>query len=154
MNNSIQFARENFVDLYPEMLPLLVQHYHEIAWNIEKIKLDVDVEKYVELDDAGILFCFSVRDKKELVGYAAFMLHSHPHYKSTVFASNDVIFIKKPYRGRRLGDEFITFCSKELTAFGAQVMAIRIKDCLDWSSLAQSAGFESVESTHLKWIGD
>lgn len=154
MNNSIQFAREKFVDVYPETLPLAIQHYHEIAWNKEKIPLDVDVEKYTLLDEQGILFCFSARDQGNLIGYAFFIVAPHPHYKSTVFASNDVIFIKKQYRGRRLGEDFISFCTNDLVAFGVQVMAIRIKDCLDWSSLAESIGFESVESTYLKWIGD
>lgn len=153
-NSKIHFAREGFPDLYPEMVPLLELHYQEIAWNVEKIKLDVDVEKYNALHDEGILFCFSVRDGGRLVGYAAFLVHPHPHYTSTVFASNDVIFLNKSHRGKKLGADFINFCTDELKAFGVQVVAIRIKNCLDWSPLAESLNFDSVESTHLKWIGD
>ena len=150
----ITFAREDFGPLYPEMLPLLEMHYKEIAWNIDNIPLDVDVEKYQALDESGVLFCFSARDKGKLVGYAAFLLHPHPHYKSTMFASNDVIFLLKSHRGKKIGVDFLEFCCAELKAFGAQVTAIRIKDCLNWSPLAQSIGFESVESTLLKWMGD
>lgn len=152
--NKIYFSRESFKKIYPEMVPLLELHYQEIAWNIEKIKLDVDVEKYNQLEEAGILFCFSVRDSGRLVGYAAFLVHPHPHYASTVFASNDVVFLNKSHRGRQIGADLINFCTEELKAFGVQVMAIRIKNCLDWSPLAEALNFDSVESTHLKWIGD
>ncbi len=150
----VYFAREGFVDMYPEMLPLLEKHYNEIAWNIEKIPLHVDIDKYAQLDGACILFCFSAREAGRLIGYAAFLVHPHPHYMSTVFATNDVIFIEKSHRGRQLGAEFLEFCETELKAFGVQAIAIRIKNCLNWAPLAEACGFEPVESTHLKWVGD
>ncbi len=150
----ILFARENFNTMYPEMCPLLEEHYHEIAWNIEKIPLDVDVEKYSFLQEEGILLCYSLRDQGKLVGYAAFLKQYHLHYKSTLFAANDVLFIKEPYRKAGIGSSFLNFCEEDLKCLGCQVIALRIKKCLDWTPLAQHLGFESIETTHLKWTGN
>jgi len=134
------------------MTPLTVRHYHEIAWNIEKIPLDVDVDKYELLQNEGHLLCFSMRDKGKLVGYALFLLHHHPHYKSTLFASNDIVFIEQAYRGGGYGAEFLTFCESDLKCLGCNVILLRVKKCLDWGPLAEHLGFEPVETIYLKWV--
>lgn len=151
---NVIFARENFKDLYPEMLPLAEAQWREIAWNQDKIPLLVDEERYEFLQDEGVLLCFSVRHKGKLIGYALFIMNNHLHYKSTCFAVNDIVFLDKAYRGNQIGIDLLEFCESELKALGAKVITLHIKHMLDWSPMAKSLGFESVESTLLKWVGD
>jgi hypothetical protein len=57
----IYFQRERSVDLWPEITPLLEQHWQEIA-HYKDIPLDPDVERYNAMDEQGLLRCFTARD--------------------------------------------------------------------------------------------
>lgn len=148
------FYRENFIQIYPELLPLAEQHYKEIAWRQDKIPLVVDFDRYAIMTNLGKLIAFTGRDVNRLVAYAVFFIDQHMHYNSTRFAMNDVLFVHPQYRNRGNGREFINFCEKELTSLGVQVMTLHIKPQLDFGPLVQAEGFEIGDRVWLKWLGD
>jgi GNAT superfamily N-acetyltransferase len=148
----MQFSEERLADIRQEIEPILYRHWQEIAWNKDKIPLDVDWDRYDALADNGSFVCYTARIDGKLVGYSAYFLAYHLHYKSTLFANNDVLYIDREYRGGG-GAKFIKWCEERLSEKGVQVHGLHIKKCFDWSALAVRLGFEPIDTILLKWVG-
>ncbi len=151
----MKFSLELFQNIWPELQPLLMDHYQEVAWRQDKIKLEPDEQKYQTIQDQDILKIFSIRDdQNKLIGYSVYFVIPSIHYSSTLFATNDVVFLAKEHRTTGLGREFLLFCEEELKNIGVQVISLHIKEKLNWSRLAANLHYEFVESTWLKWVGE
>ena len=147
------FKRETLDTAFNDAIPLLMAHYEEIAWNKDKIPLDINFEAYLKLEKAGILIVFTARQGFDLAGYSVFFVNTSPHYNSTKYAINDVIFVKPEFRGTT-GLKFAKFCEAELKTMSVKVITYHIKDKFDWSPALVRIGYEKMESILSKWIGD
>jgi len=143
---------EPFAQCIDEGQRLLQAHYKEIAWRQDKIPLAIDREAYLRMDMEGKLMIFTARDSGRLVGYAAWFVNKHPHYKTTQYAVNDVIYVDPESRGG-LGIRLIKFSEKSLRETGVSVVVLHIKKILDWSLMAERLGYELTDLVHQKWIG-
>lgn len=132
---------------------ILREHYEEVAWRKDKIKFAPDYPIYDSLEKAGILRCYVARRDGIIVGYAVFFVKPHFHYKHTLVAANDILYVEKSSRGYVLGKRLLSFAEGKLKAEGVHYIGLHIKDCLDWSPLALKLGYESVERQYQKWIG-
>lgn len=148
------YAEETLATALDDTKPLLVKHWHEIAWRQDKIPLDPDYVRYHKAEELKTLRIYTARKESgELVGYALWFVSTLMHYKQTLCAVNDIIYVDEAYRGG-VGARLLKFSELELKKLGVQVMSLHIKKILDWSPLAAALGFEHTESTHHKWIGD
>lgn len=125
-----------------EALPLLTAHWKEIANYQAAIPLDVDWEFYDKMQAQGKLLCITARIDGELVGYSVFMITRHPHYVSTVFASNDVIFVREDMRNSRLGLALIRASEREARAIGAKKLTWHVKVTNDVARLLERLGYQ------------
>ena len=110
-------------------LPLLEEHWQEIALDRDAHKLDPDWANYEFLEKAELLFTLVAWVDKKLVGYSAnILIRKHLHYKQTCYAQNDVFFVTQGARGRHLGLQLIH--ATERTAFerGAVELLFHAKD--------------------------
>jgi hypothetical protein len=99
---------------------LLLRHWEEIA-HFQDIPLDVDWPVYEAAERAGKLRIFTVRDDRELVGYAVYTLGQAPHYRGSLQAIQDVLFLAPEYRRGTAGIELVAYADTMLKAEGAQV---------------------------------
>lgn len=146
------FSRENFSDCFYEALPLVQKHYDEIAWNKDNIPLDVDEDLYSKLDSEGIAIFYTGRVYGEIKAYNVFLLRTNPHYKSTRFASNDVIYIDPEHRG--IGREFIDFCEADLRSLGTNIITYHVKLAFNWGSILVRKGFTPLDTVWAKYLGE
>lgn len=154
MTATIVCAAEMFsLELVAEAAPLLEQHYQEIAWCREKIPLDPDYSRYAAGQHSGAIRVFTARQDGELIGYAVYIVGPHLHYKQTMWAMNDVLFVAEGRRGYRAGSKLIRFAEEAMRLSGVQVIGLHIKDANNWGPLAKFLGYERVETNWLRWIG-
>lgn len=124
------FARETLTEhLIAEMLPLLSAHWREVA-QFQDIPLDVDIATYLNAESSGLARCYTVREpfvfdtfppsSNALVGYAVFFVRPNPHYRASVQAVQDVLYLDPSMRGGK-GGEFIGWCDEQLRAEGVQI---------------------------------
>lgn len=140
----ITFVREKASDVFDEALPLLRAHWEEIA-HYKDIPLDPDREQYRLFDEAGMLRTYTARtDKWELVGYAVFFVRPNAHYKSSLQAVQDIIFISKDHRGGT-GAKFILWCDEQLRAEGVQVVYHHVKAAHNFGPLLERFGYKLVD---------
>lgn len=117
----VDLARETIAQSYEEAMPLLLKHYTEIAQH-QDIALNVDVEMYRRIEEAGMLRIYTARRFSKLVGYATFIIGSNGHYKDSLQAKQDVFYVDPSHRGIFIGPKLIGYADAMLTVDGIQVV--------------------------------
>ena len=149
---TVEFQLEGPGRSIEEALPLFKRHYEEIA-KYKDIPLEVDLETYARIEAAGGLRCYSARDAGRLVGYVIFFVKNHPHYASTLFASQDVLYLDPDYRKGMTGLRLIRFADRQLEAEGVQVVTQHVKTYADFGPLLERLGYEKVETVYMRRLG-
>lgn len=107
--------------------PLLEAHWEELANNKDKIFLKPDVEKYINLQKAGIINNICVWDDKKIIGYSVVLSTPNLHYSDDVFAYVDVIYVDKNYRNSKIGIELISRTEDLIRRKGCSVLTYHTK---------------------------
>lgn len=141
----ITYQREPVAGLWPEIEPLLIEHWREIA-HYDDIELDVDKATYEQLDALGLLRVFTARVDGRLIGYAVYAVRRSLHYRKSLQALQDVLFLLPEYRGKAHGAGLIVFADQELQNEGVQVVYHHVKHKFDFGPLLASIGYESIEA--------
>ncbi len=145
----MRFARESLSQVRGEVGPLLEAHWTEIA-HYTDIALNPDWEFYELMDGDGRLRIFTARDDGKLVGYACFFVGPNRHYKQSIQAVQDVIFLHPAYRGARLGAGLILFADEQCRSENIQVIYHHIKAAHDFGPLLVNCGYGLVDLIYAK----
>jgi len=141
------FQRERADDLWGEILPLLHEHKNEIAF-YDDIDLNVDQVFYYTAELSGLLRCYTARlpPLGVLIGYAIFFVKRSPHYRDSLQASQDVLFVTKPHRHGRVGLQLIQYSEEQLRAEGVQVIFQHLKvSTPETIALFHKLGYEDID---------
>lgn len=137
------FKREKTQDCFDEALPLLKSHWEEIA-HYKDIPLEPDYEFYVAAENAGFLRTYTARSESgELIGYAVYVVRHALHYKSSIQAHQDILFISKSHRGT--GGRFILWCDEQLKAEGVQTVYHHVKASHNFGRLLERFGYNVID---------
>lgn len=143
---TVTFHAEAFTDQWAaEAAPLLHAHWREIA-HFQDIPLDPDWSAYHHVAAAGGLRLYTARDKtsRALVGYAAFFVRPHPHYRGAIYAAQDVIWLAPVCRGM-IGWRFLKWCDAQLQADGVTVVTQHVKAAHDFGPMLERMGYEKMD---------
>lgn len=125
------------------MLPLLQLHWKEIA-HYTDIPLDPDVNQYKMLSSLGMIRIFTARCEGHLSGYAVFFVRPNAHYKTSLQAVQDILFLDKPMRGGN-GYKFIQWCDEQLKKEEIQVVYHHVKQAHNFGPMLERMGYELVD---------
>lgn len=140
----IKVALESYVAVIDEMRPILAEHWEELA-TYSDIPLDPDYAAYEDIDKKGLLAVYTVRVKGELVGYSVYFVRRHLHYQGHVFATNDIILVRKPYRNYGVGTALFDFIEDDLRAKGVNVIFTSAKSTHpELATLLETRGHQEV----------
>lgn len=147
--STIRIQREPISALWVELWPLLEAHWQEIGlWR--DIPPDPDTGAYESLEQAGMLRVFTVRADGWLVGYAAYVVRTHLHYRTSRQAVQDVIYLKPEHRRGRLGLRLIQHADRELAREGVQAVFQHVKTAHDFGPLLKRIGYQQVENVYAR----
>lgn len=134
-------------ELFAQALPLLRQHWKEVA-HFKDIELEPDFKQYELAERSGVLRFYTLRRdwlmadlSPELVGYAAFFVRPNPHYKQSLQAAQDVLYLDPSCRGLP-GFRFMAWCDEQLRAEGVEVVRHHLKAAHNHERLMQALGYE------------
>ena len=150
----ISVERETFCEIIDDIFPLLSAHWQEVEWGQDVIPLNPDLSVYKTADEAGTVALFGMRDNGELVGYNTFWIYKHPHHADTVFAVNDMLYIKPKYRNGEDAPNLVWFCEQILKAEGCDVITYHMKYNKSFKTLMDAQGYEHTECVYSKFIGN
>lgn len=146
----IVFAREDLAAMR-EAMALVQDHHEEVDLYQDKVKMIPHWEAYEGMEKYGNLIIFTMRDEGELIGYSVFHLIQHLHYAETVFAANDVVYIKPEVRGKKTF-EFFKWCEAYMSEY-AQVITYNFKEQHPHDELVEALEMDKYEIVYSKYIG-
>lgn len=139
-----QFAHESSETVIEEILPLLHEHYAEIA-HYQDIPIAIDIEAYLKAERQGILRIYTVRHGGELIGYALFAVKPSIKYSGSLQAQQDVLYLSPAFRKGRVGMRFIQWCDTQLKAEGVQVCYQHVKAAHNFGPMLERMGYELID---------
>lgn len=151
-SGKIEFAVELLDDIFPEMADLFTQHYEEIAGHKDKIKLAPDMFRYTEMEKLGKLLICTIREQGRLIGYSLYFVDTHIHYKHTLFAMNDILFLLPEYRKDGLALKLLAYCEVQMRRLGVDIAGIHMKTYASFDKLCELAQYDFTEKIYTKYI--
>ena len=133
------FDLEPLSNCYAEAIPLFKKHWQEIAY-LNNLKPDPEFSKYESLEKHKILRFYTARKQGSLIGYAIFFVQPHLHFKKSIFAYCDIVFILPKHRG--FGYDFIRWCNDNLKREGTEVILYEVNKLHDYGNLLKRQGFK------------
>lgn len=144
----MQFRSEKIKDVLEEAKPLLVAHWEEIA-HYKDIPFDPDYDQYLKLEELGITRSYSARTEDGiLIGYAVFVIKYNLHYKTSLQALQDIVYLDPKHRGA--GFFLIKFCDAELKKEGIQVVVQHVKAAHNFGPALVRMGYELQDLIYTK----
>lgn len=158
--DGLLYRRARLGPIAKELRPLFVLHWKELALNQDKIPLDVDWDRYLELDLVGRLQVLTVRDGDSLVGYVFNLISPALHYRSTMWCHIDMYWLAPAYRFGWNGVRMFTENEKFVKRTGAKIISVAEKLHFknefgrQVSVLFKRMGYSPIERIYTKYIGD
>jgi hypothetical protein len=151
----LTFAIERFSDVYGELLPLLHEHYAEISTHKDRgIPLEPMVDVYRAREADGSLMMVIGREAGQIAAYFVCFIAPGLHYQACLTCSPDIFYDDPGRRNGIAGIRMFRFVEKELQRRGVKRWAVGSKVAHDASALFRFLGFEPVETTYEKWLGE
>ena len=108
--------------------PLFQEHYEEIALRKDLMELKPNWPLYDALDESGSLFIYLAMQGDVCIGYSMNLVANHLHYADLKYSQNDVLFIKKEFRGGRIGLRLMKITEEHAKSLGCKVMLWHAKE--------------------------
>ncbi len=110
---------------------ILLRHWEEVALNKDQVPLAIDWTQYYALERAGILKSVVMRQGGRLIGYDAFFVQPTLHYRTSLWALNDILYLVPEHRRGRAGVLLIDAAEHLLRDLGVQKVLYHTKLHLD-----------------------
>ena len=149
---TVAITKEPWPAIVDEIKPLLEAHRSALAVHKDS-PLGPNYQTYDIAEQFGQLRCFVARDAGVVVGYAVFSVRAHLHYRTSVWAWNDVIWLSPESRKPRVGLRLIRFCEASLTSEGVAVIDWGVKTAHPaLGRVLSREGYEPVEVRYEKRV--
>ena len=136
---------------------LVRKHWEEVGVYKDEMPLEVDWGQYRRLEDQGTLKIFAARLNDELIGYNSFIVTHHLHYRSTLHALGDAIYVLPEKRRSGAGPLMIEFAEKQFARMaspGKCRIVYHDKAFLDYlGPLLKKRGYQHVENIYNIMVG-
>ena len=147
----ITYQQETLVTFLPESKPLFDKYYAEVAEL--QIPQGFNAEFYRHLESRNRLKIYTIRDNGKLIGFSFWVLFYPPHYKTSLTATSDMIFVLQEYRKGLFGYKFLKHSLNEIKKHNPQRILVGVKPNNDFGKILERLGaghFETVYSFKLE----
>ena len=131
---------------------LLTSNWEEVENYQEQVQLAPDWDKYLLLEEMGLLGIYTVRRSEELVGYAVIFADYNLHFSNDVFAKIETIYIERTQRLFGVASKFIDCIVDNLTLRNVSVVTVSSKAHHSFNKLLNKKGFVHLENLYGKLL--
>jgi hypothetical protein len=145
---TVTYQQEPLATAWPDAEPLFRLHYEELTFGKGSIKLAPDIGRYHALERDGGLAIYTARDDGALIGYAAWFLVHHLHYRHNLYAINDLFYVDPARRSDTwLGFRFLRYIDRQLSG-DPHIDAIKwhVKVHKEFGSMLRRLGYAPEET--------
>lgn len=149
----IKYAQEEFTtEFIDEVSSLISMHWEEVQY--ESIEFDPDWDKYLALEEAGVLRLYTARIDGELKGYYTTVVDTFIHAKDVVLSYQDSIYVEPETRIIGGGAGLIDYAEKQMKKDCIDIIFMAVKEKRDFSRTLVDRGYILHEKIYIKNLGD
>lgn len=156
VRGAYSFARVPIATVAAELQALAEREYEEVGQK-NLAGLNVDWDRYRELDAAGNLATFIVKrghgNAGRIVGYSVFVVQTHIHYRDALVAANSAVYVAPEARAGRIVLKLLRYAEIGLEAQGVRKIYYHVKRERDFGPLLAHLGYEDAERMFAKVLG-
>ncbi len=135
--------------IWDDMLPILKEHWTEVALFKEILVLDPHLQKYVNIERQGRLHVVTLWIDDKLCGYSVHIIvDGHPHYRTLKWAEDDVHFIHPFWRGTGIHEQMRAFALATLKERGVDFVTARTKVAHQHDMTLRKMGYEPLDNVY------
>lgn len=112
--------------------------------------LDMDWERYAELQHHNKLILVTAREDMKLVGFVMYFIIDHLHHKGLRMGICDILAVHVDHRGKRIGRLLVQAGIELLKARDVKAVIHNSRTVYDVDPLFPKLGFELVEHSYMK----
>lgn len=147
----LTFANESVFCLKTEVMPLLLDHWRELGQR--DLTFDPDWHRMGLAERAGQFVVYTARNGvRKLLGYAAFAVHQHLHYRGTTVAYNDVVWLHPDSRRGLAGVRLLRHCEAALKDKGVEKIYYQTKKETNLDALLGWIGYTKTGSVYARGL--
>lgn len=128
---SVIFSEPNWPDL-------IAEHWTELGVHRDQMPLDPDYDRCLMMEKNGLFHGWAARCNGLLVGYMAFIVGPHLHYRSTKTAMEDLFMLSPDHRKGLTGYRMFAGALSALKELG--VKRVMLHDKVHWSAARAEIG--------------
>ena len=138
-----------------EAKDVLYMHWEELALNKDKIYLKPDVNKYVSMQQSGLLYNIIVYKDEKIIGYSVIFMSPHIHYQDNIYANVDIIYVHPEYRHSTVGARLLVATEQLAKDNGASVILHHAKPYVPMIiKPLEKLNYQLYELMYGKYIGE
>jgi GNAT superfamily N-acetyltransferase len=136
-----RIQQERVAGLWSEIKPICAANHDETGM-LPGVPLDLATEQYEQLEDMGLLRCYTARTEwGRLIGYSVFIVSTSLHSRRCLQACQDALFILPEYRLGSTGLRLIRFADEALANEGVEVVVRQTTANRDISRIFEGMGY-------------
>lgn len=151
-NGTITIGHQKMADIKPELEQLYRKHFAETEEGYLDTKVDVDFERFLQVEERQQFVLFTVRDYSTLVGYLQYYVDRNMHCQR-LQAREDAYFLLPEYRGNKLGAAMLDYAEDFLKKLGCVYVGMSDKSPVGGANLGpylQKRGYDHIASYYMK----
>jgi hypothetical protein len=140
----VSYQVEKLKDVIEELKPFAPLHWGELGLTKDDVPLDMDWDRYLDLESDDRLHLVVVRMDGHVIGYQFTFVGGHFHYKSTLHGIVDLYYLLPQFRKGKVGIDMFKYAESELKKVGVVKVITGCKACipgLDHSKLFEHLGY-------------
>lgn len=145
---------EPFDDCIEELKPMFPVHWDELGIFKDKMPLDPEYAIYRQREALGQLVMPILRKDAKIIGYWPTFVSPGLHYRSTLTATMDILWIHPDHRGDGAGKQLFECLRNELKRRGVKLWYAGSKNHKQIEWFLKMLGFDPIEMHFAMWIGD
>lgn len=123
-----KIVEQKIMDNIQSFEEMFREHWDEVAKNKSLMVLKPDYDKYIMLENIGVMKTLVAYMDDEVVGYSVNFLQPHLHYSDVISCFNDIVFLRKDKRNSPVGLRLIKATEKAAKEWGAHMMLWHVKE--------------------------
>lgn len=147
---SITYTVESFITNRLELEPFVIPHWEELGLDHQDVPVNLDWDRYAELERAGGLHHVAVRDNGAIIGYTTAVISPMFHYATTLHAIYDLYYLLPQYRKSKIGVSMFLFAERCFRDLGVKKVMTGTKLHLNHEKLFLSLGMKPIEVIYTK----
>lgn len=139
----------NIVDELPRAEALLRANWAETGFDFE---LDVDAQRYAQLQQLGVMFAFGAFVGDDLVGYATAVVVPHLFNRQVLVCHTDAMFMAPEHRASILPGRLMQAVEGEAARRGARLVMWHARAGTGLADMLRHRGYTEADTLMMKGL--